>query len=188
MLERLRRQRRHAGGHSLRSTLREALQQFLACLAQLITLRVLTGSTTGTLTQSVQVALALQHVHRHRIAVTQTRGQLVTVRSDLTLQIRDVQGELQLIVNVVVGDARALLHKLQNRVKQLVRVRQSVHSGRIQQRRSHQLLNARLSHLRQGRRKRGTQRVDGLTLGQVMVGNQHIVEVILRVNLRKIGV
>ena len=171
MLERLRRQRRHAGGHRLRSTLRESLEQLLTRLAQLITLRVLAGGTTRTLTQSVQVALALQHVHRHRIAVTQTRGQLVTVRSDLTLQIRDVQGELQLIVNVVVGDARALLHKLQNRVKQLMRVRQSVHSGRIQQRRSHQLLNARLSHLRQGRRKRGTQRVDGLTLGEVVVGN-----------------
>ena len=188
MLERLRRQRRHTGSHSLRSTLREALQQFLARLAQLVTLRVLAGSTTGTLTQSVQVALALQHVHRHRIAVTQTRGQLVTVRSDLTLQVRDIQGELQLIVNVVVGDTRVLLNNLQNRVQQLMRVRQSIHRRRIQQSRSHQLLNARLSHLRQGRRKRGTQRVDGLTLGQVMVGNQHIVDVILRVNLCKIGV
>ena len=171
MLERLRRQRRHASGHRLRSTLRETLEQLLTRLAQLVTLRVLAGSTTSTLTQSVQVALALQHVHRHRIAVTQTRGQLITVRSDLTLQVRDIQGNLQLIVNVVVGDTRVLLHKLQNRVKQLMRVRQSVHRRRIEQSRSHQLLNARLSHLRQGRRKRGTQRVDGLTLGEVVVGN-----------------
>ena len=110
------------------------------------------------------------------------------MRRDLTLQVRDVQGDLQLIVNVVVGDARVLLHELQNRVQQLMRVRQSIHSGRIQQSRSHQLLNARLSHLRQGGRKRGTQRVDGLTLGQVVVRGQHIVDVILRVNLHKIGV
>ena len=117
MLEGLRRQRRHAGGHRLRSTLRETLEQLLTRLAQLITLRVLAGGTTRTLTQSVQVALALQHVHRHRIAVTQTRGQLITVRSDLTLQVRDVQGELQFIVDVVVGDTRVLLHDLQNRVQ-----------------------------------------------------------------------
>ena len=132
MLEGLRRQRRHAGGHRLRRTLRETPEQFLTRFAELVTLRVLAGGTAGTLTQSVQVALALQHVHRHRVAVTQTRGQLVTVRSDLTLQVRDVQGELQLIVNVVVGDARVLLHELQNRVQQLVRVRQGIHSGRIE--------------------------------------------------------
>ena len=127
-------------------------------------------------------------MHRHRIAVTQTRGQLITVRSNLTLQVRDIQGELQLIVDVVVGDTRVLLHELQNRVQQLMRVRQSIHRCRIQQSRSHQLLNARLNHLRQSRCKRRTQRVDGLTLGQVVVGDQHIVEVILRVNLHKIGV
>ena len=110
------------------------------------------------------------------------------MRSNLTLQVRDIQGELQLIVDVVVGDTRVLLHELQNRVQQLMRVRQSIHSGRIEQSRSHQLLNARLSHLRQSGRKCGTKRVDGLTLGEVVVGDQHIVEVILRVNLHKVGV
>ena len=188
MLERLRRQRRHAGGHRLRSALRESLEQLLTRLAQLITLRVLTGGTTRTLTQSIQVAFALEHVHRNRIAVTQTRGQLITVRSHLTLQVRDIQGDLQLIVNVVVGDTRVLLHELQNRVQQLMRVRQRVHRRRIQQSRSHQLLNARLNHLRQSRRESRTQRVDGLALREVVVGGQHIVEVILRVNLHKIGV
>ena len=54
VLERLRRQGRHAGGHRLRGALGEALQQLATRLAQLVAFRVLAGGAARTLAQGVQ--------------------------------------------------------------------------------------------------------------------------------------
>ena len=188
VLERLRRQGCHAGGHRLRGALGEALQQLATRLAQLVAFRVLAGGAARTLAQGVQEPLTLEHVHSHREAVAQARGQFVAVRRDFSLQVGDVEGSLQLVVHVVVRDARALAHNLQDRVEQLVRVGQRIHRGGVEQGRGHQAFNLRLLSLRERGGKIRSQRVHGVALGEVTVRGQHVVEVVLRLDALEVGV
>ena len=188
VLERLRRQGRHAGGHRLRGALGEALQQLATRLAQLVAFRVLAGGAARTLAQGVQEPLTLEHVHSHREAVAQARGQFVAVRRDFSLQVGDVEGSLQLVVHVVVRDTRALAHNLQDRVEQLVRVGQRVHRGGVEQGRGYQAFNLRLLSLRERGGKIRSQRVHGVALGEVTVRGQHVVEVVLRLDPLEVGV